>query len=259
MAQPGAKSCAVAIIVLILLAHVIVISKAAAKNRAESQICDVAADFALGREDYATAVVLHCRLLQSQPGNALAHYHLGFAYGMMGDTPQELTEYLTSARLGLKRWDLFLNLGLANLGQHDLARATEALETAVALGPEHFETHFNLALVYESDNRLSEALREINAARQLAPEDLDVANTNATICVELCDTVQAHRIWTHLVKVAPNYAPARANLQILNRSFALNDRVEPHCQLSYSKTGAGPAGRIRDGTNLQTVAASSFK
>lgn len=51
---------------------------------ADEQVCDVAADVALGLEDFPTAIALHKRLLQSDKTDALAHYHLGYAYGMVG-------------------------------------------------------------------------------------------------------------------------------------------------------------------------------
>ena len=35
-------------------------------------------------EDYSSAVTLHRKFLSSHPNDALAHYHLGFAYGMVG-------------------------------------------------------------------------------------------------------------------------------------------------------------------------------
>ena len=82
--------------------------------------CDVAADVALEVGDYATAIRLHQRLLLSDGNNALAHYHLGFAYGMAGLTAEEIGEYRTAIALGLKKWDLFLNLGLAYVDRHDL-------------------------------------------------------------------------------------------------------------------------------------------
>lgn len=185
-------------------------------------VCDVDADFALGHEEYAKAIVLHRRFLQSHPRDALAHYHLGFAYAMMGQPSEELGEYLTSARLGLKNWDLFLNLGLAYFAQHRLARAIEALQTAALLGPEHAEPHFNLALVYESESSYSAALSEIQAARHLAPEDPDAANTNAIICVEMGNTGRAYDIWRVLIRTAPNYSPARINLTIISRSHPEN-------------------------------------
>jgi protein O-mannosyl-transferase len=191
----------------------------------DDQICDANADYALGREDYATAILLHRKLVQSDHNNALAHYHLGFAYGMTGRDSEEIKEYLTAARLGLENWDLFLNLGLAYLGQHDLARAARALERAVALGPEHPEAHFNLAIVYESEDRLARALEEIIVARRLAPEDPDIANTNALLLAETGDLVRAREIWTNLVELAPDYPPARANLSILNGSVPRNSQL----------------------------------
>jgi tetratricopeptide (TPR) repeat protein len=184
----------------------------------DGEICDVTADVALGGEDYPRAIVSHLRLLQSQPNNALAHYHLGFAYGMVGRVQEELAEYQASARLGLKHWDLFLNLGLAYLDRHESAQAREALLTAVLLGPEHAEAHFNLAVAYQSENRLRDALQEIAVARRLAPKDPDAANTNAIICVEMGDIGGARDIWTKLTHLAPDYAPADENLTILNLS-----------------------------------------
>ncbi len=220
MLRVGAKIGLLAVALLVLLSGA-GITAAVAEN---DQICNVAADFALGREDYITAITLHHRLLQSQPDNALAHYHLGFAYGMSGRSSEELSEYQTSARLGLRSWDLFLNLGLVYLDQHELTQAAEALQTAAVLGPGHTETHFNLALVYQSENRLGDALREIAVARRLAPEDPDAANTNAILCVEAGDLITAHDIWSSLVLLAPDYAPAHDNLSILNRSHAFKEQ-----------------------------------
>src|SRR6202007_102192 len=65
--------------------------------------CDVAADVALEVGDYATAVRLHQRLLLSDGNNALAHYHLGFAYGMAGLAAEEIGESRTAIALGLKK------------------------------------------------------------------------------------------------------------------------------------------------------------
>jgi Flp pilus assembly protein TadD len=199
----------------------------------DDQICDMSADLAFGREDYPVAIRLHRRLLQSRPDNALMHYHLGFAYGMSGRSSEELKEYLTSARLGLRTWDLFLNLGLAYFTRHELAYAADALETAVSLGPKHPETHFNLALAYENENRMGDALREITAARRLAPNDPDIPNTNAIICAESGDLDRARDIWRYMVQLAPDYEPAGVNLSILNRSSARTTQLKPHTELSY--------------------------
>jgi Flp pilus assembly protein TadD len=69
-----------------------------------------------------------------------------------------------------------------------------------------------------------DALREITIARRLAPEDLDAANTNAIICVEVGDLITARDIWSSLVSLSPNYSPASANLSILNRLHAFKSQ-----------------------------------
>jgi tetratricopeptide (TPR) repeat protein len=206
----------------ILTAAVLVISFAIASGppgrTADKLVCDVAADIALAAQDYPTAIDLHRKLLRLERNNALAHYHLGFAYGMTGNVSEEISEYRTAAGLGLNVWDLFLNLGLAYYDQRDLPAATAALGTAVLLGPEHAESHFNLAVVYERENRLPEALQEITKALVLEPKDMDAANTHAIIRARMGNLLDARDIWTQLVRTAPDYAPARSNLAILNRS-----------------------------------------
>jgi Flp pilus assembly protein TadD len=183
--------------------------------RAKEEICDADADFRLRSEDYPAAIDLHLKVLRAHYDNALAHYHLGFAYGMTGRSTDELSEYRAAARLGLRQWDLFLNLGLAYLGQDDYPKAIGALHTAVLLGPAHPEAHFNLAIAYEGDHQLHEALQEIEVALRLAPSDPDEHNTKAIICSELGDVACARDEWVRLVQVAPYYMPAQINLAIL--------------------------------------------
>jgi Flp pilus assembly protein TadD len=233
MSRVGAEIRVAAAAVLITLAGILLAGPTAAND----QLCDVNADYALGREDYPAAILLHRRLVQSHPTNALAHYHLGFAYGMVRRDAEELNEYQTAVRLGLKSWDLLLNLGFAYLGNHELARAEETLETAVSVGPEHPEAHFNLAIVYESENKWARALQEITAARHLAPADPDIANANALILVENGDLVGARDIWTSLIELAPDYPPARANLSILNRALARNSQFGWLAELSSRGEG----------------------
>src|SRR6267378_1231993 len=160
-------------IALALLLPCVASSWAAASKEG---ICDVDADLALGLEDYPAAITPHRKVLRTHNDNALAHYHLGFAYGMTGRTTDEINEYLAAAKLGLDKWDLFLNLGLAYLAQNEYAKAINTLQIAVLLGPDHPEAHFNLAIAYGRSSRLREALQEVTASLLLAPSDPDEHN-----------------------------------------------------------------------------------
>ena len=187
----------------------------------KGEICNVDADFALRLGDYPAAITLHSKVLRAHNDNALAHYHLGFAYGMKGRKADEINEYLAAARLGLVQWDLFLNLGVAYLDQND-RKAIKTLQIAVLLGPNHPETHFNLAIAYERSNRLREALQEIIVSLHLAPKNPDAQNTKGIICAEMGNLACARDEWANIVQVRPSYAPARVNLAILSESQAVS-------------------------------------
>jgi tetratricopeptide (TPR) repeat protein len=181
----------------------------------ERLVCDVGADYALGVEDYPKAIRLHSEVVREHPGDALAHYHLGFAEGMMGDRTAEVTEYQRAAALGLRNWDLFLNLGLAQLEIGELEAATDSLRRAVLIGGNHPESHFNLALVYERRGMLADSEREMLASLQLNHDQPDARNTLGVIYAQEGNTVRASEIWRELVREVPDYQPARTNLAML--------------------------------------------
>jgi tetratricopeptide (TPR) repeat protein len=159
-------------LVAALLSSLLVLAplgSSAAAGAGDEQVCDVAADYYLGTEQYNDAIRLHRQIVASNPANALAHYHLGYAEGAEENAAAEIDEYQRAVKLGLRNWDLFLNLGLGELGQGDLDGATENLRKAVYFGETHPESHFNLALVYERREMLTDAEREALASLRLRP------------------------------------------------------------------------------------------
>jgi Flp pilus assembly protein TadD len=187
----------------------------------EQQVCDVGADYFLGVEDYSQAIRLHAEIVRKHPDNALAHYHLGFAQGMMGNRTAEFREYQRAEALGLRKWDLLLNIGLAELEKGDRDAATHSLRRAVLLGGNHSESHFNLALVYERLGRFADAEREMLASLRLDPEQPDARNLLGVIYAEEGKTARASLLWRELVHEAPDYQPALKNLGLLGNQVQL--------------------------------------
>ncbi len=185
------------------------------------QVCDVGADYSLGSEDYAEAIRHHIEVLRRHPDNALAHYHLGFAQGMVTNRKAEVKEYQRAEALGLRTWDLFLNLGLAQLDNGELAAATDSLRRAVVLGGDHFESHFNLALVDERRGMLADAEHETLVSLRLNPLQPDARNLLGAIYAQEGKTAHASLVWLELLRDVPNYAPARANLELLGSLSAV--------------------------------------
>jgi len=183
----------------------------------DDQVCDAVADYYLGMEDYPEAIQRHREVIESNPNNALAHYHLGFAYGVMGQHQRELAEYQKAVSLGLDDWQLFLNLGLLYLENGQLQDATEVLRLSALLGPDHAEPHFNLALAYEHRGMLDQAEQQMLLSLEIDPTQVEAHNTLGAIYAEEGKYLRARDEWTELVQANPDYAPARANLNILQR------------------------------------------
>jgi Flp pilus assembly protein TadD len=186
-------------------------------GRSGDQVCDATGDYFLGIEDFGEAIIVHRRLIEAHPSNALAHYHLGFAYGMTGDRPDEIAEYRKAAALGLRQWDLYLNLGRALLETGDFSEASNVLNTAVVLDPERPESHFNLGLVYERRGMFAAAQDELQASLRLDPKQPDARNMLGLIYAEEGNYSHARQVWDDLARAEPDFEPARANLAILDR------------------------------------------
>ena len=206
------RSAALVMVFLLLLPGIAWNARARAGER---QVCDVAADYSLGVEDYPEALRLHAELVRTQPTNALAHYHLGFAQGMLDNRTAEIDEYQRAASLGLKNWDLFLNLGLAYLEKGDLNAASASLEQAVLLGENYPEPHYNLALVDERRGMLALAEREVVTSLRLNPWQPDARNLLGVIYAERGQSVRASLEWREVLREHPDYQPARANLALV--------------------------------------------
>lgn len=207
-------------------------SPANAAALGNQEICDSTADYFLGVEDYPEAIQAHMRVLAAHPNDALALYHLGFAYGMMGQRSAEIAEYDKAVALGLRKWDLFLNLGLAYLESGDSQAAAAALTTATLLGPAHPEAHYNLALADERLGQLESARREIETSLRLDPNQPDARNMLGLIYAEQGNFSQARQIWLALLQAQPDFAPARQNLAILKQSS------RPHTHATVANSAA---------------------
>ncbi len=182
-------------------------------------------------ENYPEAIRRHREVIKEHPDNALAHYHLGFAEGLIGEHRQELSEYQAAVRLGLSDWDLFLNLGLLYLEINQPDTAIDVLQLATLLAPEHPETHYNLGIAYERRGKLKQAEQEILLSLRLDPLQVDARNQLGVIYAEEGNYSRARAEWQELADSAPDYSPARENLALLRqaeqgRAFSARENSE---------------------------------
>jgi len=132
--------------------------------------CSREADEALKRGDYETSVRLHGKLLEMEPDNALALYHLGYAYGQLGQHEKEIDFYEKAVSLGLANSTLFFNFGMALGELNQVDRALLMFNRGLDLDPEHLETRLFLSLLYEETGRRVKALEQLRKILEIDPD-----------------------------------------------------------------------------------------
>ncbi|MFZ7110169.1 MAG: tetratricopeptide repeat protein [Desulfatiglandales bacterium] len=113
--------------------------------------CDEEADKAMALQDWQTGMLLHERFLEKSPTNALAMYHLGYAYGQIGDHRREVFYYEKAIASGFITERIYFNLGMACGELAETEKSISAFKKALELNPENPDNHFGLAMAYDQE------------------------------------------------------------------------------------------------------------
>lgn len=122
--------------------------------------CTPEGDAAMGRGDLAAALHRHRELVDREPGNGLAWYHLGFILGETGDLAGEIAAYERALAAGLGgEAQVHANLGLARGEAGDTSGAREAFQRALALEPCNADAWYGLGSLEVPPGAAEEAFR----------------------------------------------------------------------------------------------------
>ena len=135
--------------------------------------CDPLADEAIEEDDYETGIRLHQQLLEKEPENRLALYHLGYAYGHMGDHQKEVFYYEQAIALGLKDESVFYNLGLAYGDLDQLENAIHAFKEAIAIEPGNLNVRYDLSRLYIATGDFQKARDQLHQILKVDPSNMD--------------------------------------------------------------------------------------
>jgi len=135
--------------------------------------CDKEADEAMKRNDYEAGISLHERFLEKEPENALALYHLGYAYGQIGEHLREVSYYEKAIALGFREEGMFFNMGMTccEIGQAE--KATSAFKEALKINPGSADNHFGLGMAYHITVTNGLAEEELLKAIEIDPRHAD--------------------------------------------------------------------------------------
>jgi tetratricopeptide (TPR) repeat protein len=136
-------------------------------------LCDKEADEAIKRKDYERGISLHERLVRKEPDNALALYHLGYAYGHMGDQIKEASCYEKAIALGYKESHIFFNLAMAYREMNRIDESIKAFKKAIEIDPNNAEYFYELAMAYDEKGEEKRAEEALLKALEIDPEHDD--------------------------------------------------------------------------------------
>ncbi len=147
--------------------------------------CDSEADAAVHSGQWQMALQLHQRYLESEPGNCLAHYHLGYILGKLDERQLEVDAYDRAIACGYSNDDrLFFNLGMALNELSEPDKALAALERAIQLNPGNAENHFGLGYIAHLAGYNDRAVKALQKAVDLTADHLDARNLLARVYLD---------------------------------------------------------------------------
>lgn len=135
-------------------------------------------------ENWALAACVLARAAAADDASAEAHAWLGEALAQIGRPEEAQPHFLKATTLAPQSPQLWLLLGLFNLGQHKTAAASEALLKARALDPTNPLIYLSLAEVSAQVGDYGKVDAWIAAALDAAPTDVDVAKAAARFYLE---------------------------------------------------------------------------
>jgi len=132
------------------------------------------AEKAIAEENFAVAVEALEKFIASEPNDAFAHFHLGYALTGLKEWDKAIAAYRRAAELKPDMAAAQLNLGLLLYEHLSPNAAVPALRRAAELLANEARPHYLLGTALERIGNTAEAVREYRAAASLDPRDSDV-------------------------------------------------------------------------------------
>lgn len=180
-------------------------------------ICDEAADEAMKQENYQAGIFLHQRLIEKEPKNALAIYHLGYAHGQTGNHEQEVSYYEKAVSLGYEEESLFFNMGMAFGELNQIDKSIDAFKKALDINPENADSHFGLAMIYQKSAVDGLAEKEFLETIRITPRHLEARLFLSLLYADLGEMQKAKEQLREILKIDPDHERARVFLEKIEK------------------------------------------
>jgi Flp pilus assembly protein TadD len=166
---------------------------------------------AIESKDFAAAVTAYRKYLDQRPGDAVAHFQLGYAYSALQRLEDAREEYRKAAELNPKMPEAQLNYGLALLDK-DPAAAVNPLRRAAELLPGKAQPHFALGLALERSGQSAPAIEQYRQAETLDTKTYDIHFALARTLLSANRAPDAEKEFREALALKPDADHARLGL-----------------------------------------------
>lgn len=171
----------------------------------------VEAKAAADKSDYATATADYDKYIAQKPGDATAHFDLGYVYTAQQQKDKAIAEYRRAIALDPKMAQAYLNLGISLL-EGDAKAAIEPLQRATELNYSYAQGHYLLGLALEQTGATSGATKEFTIAVKLDPNDFAAHFQLASTELIAKNAVAAEPEFREALRLKPDVAEAKLGL-----------------------------------------------
>lgn len=178
-------------------------ARKAPTEKQQAEIAVAAAQQALERKDYATAVTLLESFLLEHPGHAEALFELAYTYTLQGRTADAIEMYRETLTVDPKLLPARVNLGLLLLESGKPEAAVAEFQQAIELEPNQSRTHFYLAAALERSGQKDGALPHYRRAAELEPRQAEPRRALLGLLLEKSDSAGAEVVLAELLALEP--------------------------------------------------------
>jgi tetratricopeptide (TPR) repeat protein len=185
---------------------------------ARAWTCNEIADKAMERGAYETGIRLHHEIVNKSPDNGLAWYHLGYAYGQIGDHLTEVGYYERAEATGYREEGLFFNLGMAYGELDQVKESIGAFKKAIAINPDSADNHFGLGLAYQRASDYPHSEEAFLQAVRLNPDYVEARLSLSMLYTAMGKNEEAAVQLHKILEIDPTHFDARQLLRQLDQT-----------------------------------------
>ena len=180
-------------------------------------------------------------VLESEPGNLIAHRHLGKLYLQIEDYDKAVEHLGRAVKADSKNTDSAADYGFALLGAKRYDSAAETFKNLIKVQPDSTKAKFGLGCALQSKGDVKNAEKEFRAALRIKPDSVEILQKLALLlAVDKDKTGEASELYRKSRKLGGSPEPELEKLLSSKLASANNEAV------SFLQQSAADAEKSKD-------------